>query len=476
MNESHLDPLRDRLCRRAFLGAGARGLMGLSMASFLGRVALADDAPAYALPQSSAKRVIQIFLSGGLSQIDLFDEKPLLSKHRGEELPESVRRGQRITGLTEKQGALPVAASCFKFRDYGKSGMRMAEILPELGSIADELTLVRSLQTDHVLHEAAMTILFTGTQLLGRPSFGAWVSYALGTLNENIPEFVVLLSGGKGGTPLHPRLWHNGFLPGRHQGVQFRSGGDPVLFASNPPGIDTKARRSVLDAIAALNELEQRSVGDPDITTRTQAYEMAARMQTSVPELADLSKEPQDVLDAYGATPGKESFANNCLLARRLVERGVRFVQICDGGWDTHFEIPTVLPKKCQDVDKPTAALIKDLKERGLLEDTIVMFTGEFGRTSYCEGPLSFDSYGRDHQALCNSVLLAGGGFKRGFTYGKTDDWGWDVVEQPVHMHDLHATLLHCLGLDHEKLTFRHQSRDFRLTDVAGRVVNDVLV
>ncbi|MBL8766482.1 MAG: DUF1501 domain-containing protein, partial [Planctomycetes bacterium] len=370
MNEMPVDPLRESLCRRAFLGAGARGLMGLTMSSFLGRVALADQAPAFALPGASAKRVIQIFLSGGLSQIDLFDEKPLLAKHRGEELPESVRRGQRITGLTEKQGALPVAASCFKFRDYGKSGMRMAEILPELGSVADELTLVRSLQTDHVLHEAAMTILFTGTQLLGRPSFGAWVSYALGTLNENIPEFVVLLSGGKGGTPLHPRLWHNGFLPGRHQGVQFRSGGDPVLFASNPPGIDAKARRGVLDAIGALNALEHGAVGDPDITTRTQAYEMAARMQTSVPELADLSKEPQDVLDAYGATPGKESFANNCLLARRLVERGVRFVQICDGGWDTHFEIPTVLPKKCQDVDKPTATLIKDLKDRGLLEDT----------------------------------------------------------------------------------------------------------
>ncbi len=469
--------LNAELSRRAFMSSSLFGLGAFALTSMLGRAASAEDAAAaaYRLSKATAKRVILIFLSGGLSQLDLFDEKPVLNQRRGEELPDSVRRGQRITGLTEKQGALPVVGTKFKFKKYGKCGMHMSELLPNLGAIADDLLLCRSLQTDHVLHEAAMTILFTGTQILGRPSFGSWVSYALGTMNENIPEFVVLLSGGDGGTPLHPRLWHNGFLPGRYQGVQFRSGGEPVLFVKNPDGVDDKARKPVLDAVKALNEMHEKAQGDPDITTRVQAYEMAARMQTSVPELTDLSKEPQDVLDLYGAEPGKVSFANNCLLARRLAERGTRFIQICDGGWDHHFRIPTALPKKCEDVDKPTAALISDLKERGLLDDTIVMFTGEFGRTAYCEGPLSFDSYGRDHSALSNGVLIAGGGFKPGFEYGKTDDWGWDVVDQPLHMHDLQATVLACLGLDHKKLVFRHQGRDFRLTDVGGNINTDVL-
>jgi Protein of unknown function (DUF1501) len=470
--------VRCELSRRAFLSGSAFGIGGLALSSLLGRTAFAREAaaPAFKLPNASAKRVIQIFLSGGLSQLDLFDEKPLLNQRRGEELPDSVRKGQRITGLTEKQGALPVVGTKFKFKRYGKCGMHMSELLPNLGAIADDLLLVRSLQTDHVLHEAAMTILFTGTQILGRPSWGSWVSYGLGTLNENIPEFVVLLSGGDGGTPLHPRLWHNGFLPGRYQGVQFRSGGEPVLYVKNPDGVTDNARKPVLDAVKALNEMEAATSGDPDVTTRIQAYEMAARMQTSVPELTDFAAESAETIEMYGAEPGKNSFANNCLLARRLAERGVRFIQVCDGGWDHHFRIPTSLPRKCEDVDKPTAALIKDLKERGLLEDTIVMFTGEFGRTSYCEGPLSFESYGRDHSALSNGILIAGGGFKGGFEYGKTDEWGWDVVEQPLHTHDLQATVLHCLGLDHLKLVHRHQGRDFRLTDVGGKVNRDILV
>lgn len=481
MTNSHSNSdslLREALSRRAFLGRSLGASLGLS--SLLGNTALAalaaEDAGApFRIAGASAKRVILVFLSGGLSQLDLFDEKPLLNKRRGEELPDSVRRGQRITGLTEKQGALPVVGTQFKFRRYGECGMHMSEILPNIGSIADDITLVRSLATDHVLHEAAMTILFTGTQLLGRPSFGSWVSYGLGSENENIPEFVVLLSGGVGGTPLHPRLWHNGFLDGRYQGVQFRSGAEPVLFAKNPEGVIDASRKPVLEAVKALNDIYGARAGDPDVTTRTHSYEMAARMQTSVPELTDFSQEAPDVLEMYGAEPGKESFANNCLLARRLAERGVRFIQICDGGWDHHFRIPSMLPKKCEDVDKPFAALIRDLKQRGMLEDTLVMFTGEFGRTSYCEGPLSFASYGRDHNQLVNSVLLAGGGIKAGFEYGKTDDWGWDVVDQKVHMHDLHATILRCLGIDHLKLTFRHQGRDFRLTDVAGEAVPDLL-
>ncbi len=482
------DPLLVETCRRAFLRSAGLGIGSIALGGLLARTASAhaflggDGAAAaaspgapWALPKAPAKRVIQIFLSGGLSQLDLFDEKPLLNARRGEELPDSVRRGQRITGVTEKQGALPVVGSSFEFRKWGKCGTSLSELLPHLGGIADDITLVRSLQTDHVLHEAAMTILFTGSMQLGRPSAGSWVTYALGSANENLPDFIVLLSGGNGGTPLHPRLWHNGFLPGRYQGVQFRGGKDPVLYVSNPTGLDDGSRKRILDTVRAIDEQEAKESGDPDVATRIQSYEMAARMQTSIPELSDLSKEPPETLALYGAEPGKDSFANNCLLAARLAERGVRFIQVCDGGWDHHFNIPTALKRKCGDVDKPAAALVQDLKNRGLLDDTIVLFTGEFGRTSYCEGPLSFSTYGRDHNALVNSVWIAGGGFKRGFTWGRTDDWGWDVAENPVHVHDLHATILHCLGVDHLKLVHRSQGRDFRLTDVAGNVVKALL-
>ncbi|MEZ6038257.1 MAG: DUF1501 domain-containing protein [Planctomycetota bacterium] len=470
--------LHDHLCRRAFLGGSAFGLgsLALSMLSQRARsMSPQDPTPTWQLPRAKAKRVVVVFLSGGLAQLDLFDEKPLLAKRRGEQLPPSVRKGERVTGLTERQGGLPVVGSKFRFVDYGKSGLRMSELLPELGSVADDLLLIRSLQTDHVLHEAAMTILFTGTQLLGRPSWGAWTSYALGDQKGNLPEFVVLLSNPDPATPLHPRLWHNGFLPGRHQGVPFRSGKEPVLFVKNPPGVDDKLRHRQLDALQQLGELEAQRTGDPDAAARLAAFETAARMQTSVPELTDLSDEPADVLEMYGAEPGESSFANNCLLARRLLERGTRFVQLCDAGWDHHFNIPRVLPTKCEQVDKPTAALIKDLKQRGMLDDTIVVFAGEFGRTPYCEGPLAFDSYGRDHNALACSVLVAGGGFKRGHAHGATDDWGWAAQDDIVHVHDLHATILHQLGIDHEKLTVRAQGRDFRLTDVAGKVVPGLL-
>ena len=466
--------VHDQLCRRAFLGRSAFGLGSLALAR-LGGLLQDPAAASFRLPDAKAKRVVVIFLSGGLAQQDLFDEEPLLVERRGGELPPSIRKGERITGLTERQGALPVVGSKFEWKSHGKCGMRMSELLPELGSVADDLLLIRSLQTDHVLHEAAMTILFTGTPLLGRPSWGAWTSYALGTGKANLPEFVVMLSNPDSATPLHPRLWHNGFLAGRYQGVPFRGGKEPVLFVQNPPGVDEKARQRQLAAIAELDRMEAARTGDPDAEARLASYETAAKMQLSVPELVDLSKESPETLEEYGAEPGKESFANNCLLARRLLERGVKFVQLCDAGWDHHFNIPRVLPKKCEQVDKPTAALIRDLKRRGMLDDTIVVFAGEFGRTPYCEGPLAFDSYGRDHNALACSVVVAGGGFRRGCTHGKTDDWGWSAVENIVHVHDLHATILAQLGIDHTKLTVRSQGRDFRLTDVAGKVVKDLL-
>lgn len=468
----------DLLCRRAFLGRSAFGLGSLAaalLASSTTARSPQDPAPAWRLPTARARRVVVIFLSGGLAQHDLFDEKPLLRERRGEELPPSVRKGERITGLTERQGALPVVGSKFDFQSYGSCGLRMSELLPHLGSVADELLLIRSLQTDHVLHEAAMTILFTGTPLLGRPSWGSWTSYALGDGRGNLPEFVVLLSNPDPSTPLHPRLWHNGFLAGRHQGVPFRSGKEPVLFVHNPPGVDAAARARQLAALRELNALEAARSGDPDAEARIAAFETAARMQTSVPELADLSQESPETLAEYGAEPGEASFAANCVLARRLLERGVRFVQLCDAGWDHHYGIPRVLPKKCEQVDKPTAALIRDLRRRGLLDDTIVVFAGEFGRTPYCEGPLAFDSYGRDHNALASSVLVAGGGFRAGHAHGRTDDWGWSAVEDVVHVHDLHATILHQLGIDHTRLTVRAQGRDFRLTDVGGKMVAGLL-
>ena len=472
----NLSTPHDLLCRRAFLGRSAFGLGSIAASLLTHRtLALQDPAPTWRLPQQRAKRVVVIFLSGGLAQHDLFDEKPLLNERRGEELPPSIRKGERITGLTERQGALPVVGSKFEFKSHGQSGMRMSELLPNLGEVADDLLLIRSLQTDHVLHEAAMTILFTGTPLLGRPSWGAWSSYALGDGKGNLPEFVVLLSNPDPATPLHPRLWHNGFLAGRHQGVPFRGGKEPVLFLDNPPGVDATARKRQLTALQELNRLEAARSGDPDAEARIAAFETAARMQTAVPELADLSQEPQDVLDDYGAVPGEPSFAANCLLARRLLERGTRFVQLCDAGWDHHYNIPKVLPKKCEQVDKPTAALLRDLKRTGLLDDTIVVFAGEFGRTPYCEGPLAFDTYGRDHNALACSVLVAGGGFKAGHVHGKTDDWGWSASEDIVHVHDLHATILHQLGIDHTKLTVRAQGRDFRLTDVGGKVLHPLL-
>lgn len=475
------------VARRTFLRTSVLSLGSIALASLLPRRQLAEaagatlSAPAkekapFQLDTATTKRIIMIFAAGGLSQLDLFDEKPLLNKRRGEELPDSVRKGQRITGVTEIQGALPVVGSCFKFKRHSQSGLRLCELFREMSAFADDMCLVRSMQTDHVLHEAAMSIFFTGSMQLGRPSWGSWVSYALGSENKDLPEFVVLLSGTRdGGSPPHPRMWHNGYLPGRYQGCPFRGGKEPVFFVTNPNGMDAKARRRILESVKALDALEAEATGDPEVTSRIRTYEMAARMQTSVPELTDLSKEPADVLEQYGAEPGKQTFANNCLLARRLAERGVRFIQLMDGGWDHHYNIPVMLKKKMEEADKPIAALLRDLKSRDMLEDTLVIFCGEFGRTSYCEGPMSYASYGRDHQQLCGGLLLIGGGFRGGFTYGATDEWGWDVVKDPVHVHDLQATVLYALGLDHRKLVTRYQGRDFRLTDVAGNVIKPLL-
>lgn len=452
------------------------GLGGLAAGGFLSPMLGAQDPLAAArLKSAGAKRVIMIFLSGGLSQLETFDEKPLLNERRGEQIPPSVRKGEVTSAITERQGNLAVVGSAFDFKKRGECGMNISELFPKVAEHADDLTLIRSLQTEFVLHEAAVTMLFTGSPLIGRPSWGSWASYALGSANKNLPEFVVLLSGGERLAPLHPRLWHSGFLPGRYQGVPMRSAGDPVLFVKNPPGVDEVARKQVVDAVAELNALTQDETGDPKVATRIKAYEMAARMQTSIPELADLKSETEATRKRYGAEPGKKSFANNCLLARRLAERGVRFIQVCDGGWDHHGNLPRSLPRKTKQIDQPVSALLGDLKERGLLDDTIVMMMGEFGRAPICEGSLTQDRYGRDHNGRVGSALIAGGGFKKGLTYGVTDDWGWKVVKDPVHTHDLQATVLHQLGFDHEKLVTRHQGRDFRLTDVAGRVVKELL-
>ena len=421
-----------------------------------------------------AKRVIYLFQSGAPSHLDLFDPKPQLTKDANKDLPPSVRMGQRITGMTSGQSRLLLVGPSHKFVRYGKAGMEMSELLPHTGKIADDICLIRSMHTDPINHDPAVTFLLTGNQQPGRPTVGSWVAYGLGSVNRNLPEFVVLLSGG-GGQPLLSRYWGNGFLPGKYQGVQFRSVGDPVLYVSNPPGIDAGARRELLDGIQDLNRLQLDALGDPEIATRINAYELAFRMQTSVPELMDLAKEPKSVLEMYGAEPGKASYANNCLLARRLAERGVRYVQLYHRDWDHHSNLPNDIKKQCETTDRASAALVTDLKARGLLDDTLVIWGGEFGRTAYSQGAITPTSFGRDHHPRCFSLWMAGGGIKPGLVHGKTDDFGYNLVEDGVHVHDFQATIMHLLGVDHTRLTYRFQGRDFRLTDVAGKVVEPIL-
>jgi hypothetical protein len=427
-----------------------------------------------------AKRVIYLFMSGGPSHIDLFDYKPKLRDYHGQELPGSVRMGQRITGMTAGQKSFPCVAPMFKFCQHGESGTWISELLPHIGSIADEIAIVKSLNTEAINHDPATTYVQTGAQQPGRPSLGAWLSYGLGHENQNLPAFIVMISQGSGNKtdqPIFSRLWGSGFLPTEHQGVRFRSGDDPVLYLSNPPGVDPESRRRMLDGVSQLNQLAARTFGDPEINTRIAQYEMAFRMQTSVPELTDLSSEPKSVLEMYGVddTGADGGFARNCLLARRMAERGVRFIQLMHRGWDQHGNLPKQIRGQCKDVDRPAAALVKDLKSRGLLDETLVIWGGEFGRTVYSQGALTKDNYGRDHHGRCFTMWMAGGGIKPGISYGETDDYCYNVVNDPVHIHDFNATILRCLGIDHTRLTFRFQGRDFRLTDVHGNVVQGLL-
>ena len=411
--------------------------------------------------------------------MDLFDPKPELAKRRGEDLPESIRKGQRLTTMTSGQKSFPVAPSIFKFGQHGKNGAWFSELMPHMAAHADDRCIIRSLHTEAINHDPAITFMQTGSQLAGRPSIGAWMSYGLGSENSELPAYVVLTSFGTGrkdDQPLYDRLWSAGFLPAKYQGVKFRNKGEPVLYLNNPPGMDRTMRRGTLDELAALNAHRHDALGDPEIQTRIAQYELALRMRASVPELADISKEPASVLESYGPavrTPG--TYAANCLLARRLCERDVRFVQLFHMGWDQHFNLPGAIRGQCHDTDQPTAALLADLKQRGLLDDTLIVWGGEFGRTTYSQGTLTATNYGRDHHPRCFTVLMAGAGVKTGQTFGATDDFCYNITENPVHVHDLNATILHLLGVTHTRLTYRAQGRDFRLTDIHGEVVKDVI-
>jgi len=431
------------------------------------------DAPHFA---PRAKRIIYLFMAGGPSQHDLFDHKPLLNQRNGEDLPASVRMGQRLTGMSGNQSTLPLAGSIFKFAKHGKCGAPVSELMPYTAKMVDELCFIKSLHTEAINHDPAITFFQTGHQLAGRPSMGSWLSYGLGSSNQNLPAFVVLISKDRIDQPLYARLWGNGFLPSAHQGVRFRSGKDAVLFLKNPDGVSDTSRRKILDRLAELHAIQFQDVGDPEINARVAQYEMAYRMQTSVPEVMDVSTEPADVFDLYGPEakdPG--TFAANCLLARRLAERDVRFIQLYHPGWDHHENLPGGIRRQCADVDRAGYALVTDLKRRGMLDDTLVVWGGEFGRTNYSQGKLTATNYGRDHHPRCFTGWMAGGGVKPGFTHGATDDFGYNVASDPVHVHDLHATILHLMGIDHTRLTYFFQGRHYRLTDVSGEVVKAIV-
>ncbi|HKQ39407.1 MAG TPA: DUF1501 domain-containing protein, partial [Verrucomicrobiae bacterium] len=454
------------------------GIGGMALARLLS----SDSMAAQGLPNfpnfaPRAKRIIYLFMSGGPSQMDLFDYKPMLNKMNGQELPASVRMGQRLTTMSAFQSSLPLAGSVFKFQQHGRCGASVSELLPNTAKIVDELCFIRSMHTEAINHDPAITFFQTGSQQAGRPSMGSWISYGLGSLNENLPGFVVLISrNATSDQPLYARLWGNGFLPSVHQGVQFRSGKDPVLYLNNPPGVTSESRRKMLDRLAELHHLQFQDLDDPDINSRVSQYEMAYRMQTSVPEVMDISKESDTTLNLYGSDARKPgTFAANCLLARRLAERDVRFIQLYHQGWDHHGGLPNGIRNECRKTDQACAALVMDLKQRGLLDDTIVIWGGEFGRTSYSQGKLTATDYGRDHHPRCFTMWLAGGGFKAGFAYGETDEFSYNVAKDPVHVHDLQATVLNQLGIDHEKLTFKYQGRRYRLTDVQGQVVKPIL-
>ena len=472
------------LTRRHFFGLTSTGIGTAILASLLHDDLRAAEATAglEALPHFApkAKRVIYLFQSGAPSQMELFDYKPQLREQLGVELPDSVRKGQRLTGMTATQANFPLVPSMFPFSQHGEAGAWVSELMPHTARIADELCFIRSMHTEAINHDPAVTFFQTGAQLAGRPSIGAWLAYGLGSENQDLPAFVVMVSKGsgqpEGGQPLAERMWGSGFLPTRYQGVKFRSTGDPVLYLSDPPGFSRDARRRFLDDLAKLNQMHLGEFSDPEISTRIAQYEMAYRMQTSVPELATLSGEPDHVFELYGPDARKPgTFASNCLLARRLAERGVRFIQLCHRGWDQHTKLPKEIVGQSRDTDQPSAALIQDLKQRGLLDDTLVVWGGEFGRTAYCQGRFAADDYGRDHHPRCFTIWMAGGGIKPGVRIGRTDDYCYNIVDNSVSVHDFHATLLHLLGLDHERLTFRYEGRDHRLTDIFGKVRPEML-
>lgn len=487
------DDIKFHCSRRHFLSRASLGIGTAALASILGPGAVLD---AFGAPVTSgvagsalgggpvgphflpkAKRVIYLFQSGGPSHLELLDYKPTLQELNGQELPASVIGGQRLTGMSANQKSLPMAGSQFKFSQHGKGGAWFSDLIPHTASIANDICVIRSIHTEAINHDPAITFFQTGSQQTGRPSFGSWMSYGLGSMNDNLPTFTVLLSRSRDGDqPLYSRLWGNGFLPSLHQGVQFRSGVDPVLYLKDPDGLSREGRRAMLDTLKELHLEEHNRVLDPEIDSRIAQYEMAYRMQTSVPGAMDLSDEPDEVFELYGEkarTPG--TYAANCLLARRLAERDVRFIQLYHQGWDQHGNLPNDISIMAKDTDQPSAALIKDLKRRGLLDDTLVIWGGEFGRTSYSQGKLSATSYGRDHHPRCFSIWVAGGGIKAGSVYGETDEFGYNVVRNPVHVHDFQATLLHLLGFDHERLNFLSQGRRFRLTDVHGKVVQQLI-
>ncbi len=488
-----------RVTRRHFFGASAAGLGGLALSSLLnGAFASPAEAASFAsgvLPglhfPPRIKRVIYLFQSGGPSQQDLFDYKPLLNEKNGEQLPDYVRGGQRLTGMSAQQSSIPLAGSIFKFAQHGQSGAWLSDLLPYHREIVDDVCFVKSMFTEAINHDPAITFFQTGSQIAGRPSMGAWLSYGLGSMNDDLPSFIVLVSAGQGDQPLYARLWGSGFLDSKFQGVQFRPGNDPVLYLSNPDGICRSGRHAMLDKLNELNRHQFERELDPEIESRIAQYEMAFRMQTSVPEVTDLSSESESVFKMYGPDSRKPgTFAANCLLARRLAERGVRFIQLYHQGWDHHGGLPEGIRNQCQETDQASAALVKDLKQRGMLDDTLVIWGGEFGRTSYSQGVLTATDYGRDHHPRCFTVWLAGGGIKPGFTYGRTDDYGYNITDadgqpiQPtkdaltpgaVHVHDLQATILRLLGVDHTQLTYKYQGRYYRLTDVHGHVVKDIL-
>ena len=471
------------MSRRALLNGFGMGLGAFALSDLIGTRAHAnDEAPASGgvLKQlhhaAKAKRVIFLFQSGGPSQIDLLDYKPHLNKVHGQQLPDIVRKGQRLTGMSGNQSSLPLVGSPFKFQQHGESGQWISELLPHTSKIADEMCIVKSMYTEAINHGPGVTFMQTGSQFSGRPSMGAWLDYGLGSGNQNLPSFVVMVTKNKGGQPLVARLWGSGFLPARHQGVRFRSGKEPVLYLNNPGGIDQSSRKRMLDALQQLHQLQLAGQSDPQLETRIVQYELAFKMQSSVPEVVDVSGESKETLEMYGPdvnTPG--SYAANCLLARRLAERGVRFIQLYHQGWDQHGGLPAAIRNQCRETDQPSAALVQDLRQRGMLDDTLVIWAGEFGRTNYCQGPLNGGNFGRDHHPRCYSIWMAGGGIKPGSSYGETDDYGYNITQNGVHIHDLQATLLHLLGIDHERLTYRHQGRRYRLTDVHGSVVEPIL-